>query len=310
MAGMRISVIIVTRYRPQLLRACLVHLEQQTLAPQETIVVDSSDNDDSQAVLDDFPWVKRLRIQQAGRTSTCQARNLGIRHAKGDLIVFLDDDCMAPRDWLSRLMAACTAPDIGIVGGRWIDQYEASRVRLQDPRVGILQVDGYITTNFVLDPGEIVEVDHLRGGNIAFRREALDQVGLFDPHYDRCLGLLEDTDLCVRIKQNGWRLLYQPEAVVEHLGGARRDYKRGVPFDPRYVIRTSRGYAYLFFKNFGYNYYTFKNILGGRQILYIKFFLESPRWPTFRAIWLYGLGAWWGLADSLGVCLRWMLRRE
>ena len=123
------SVIIVTRDRPAMLRSCLEHLLQQDYDEDfETIVEDSSSDEQAQAVLDDFPQVVRLRIRHAGRTNINQARNLGIESATGTLIALLDDDCRARGNWLSRLVEACTASDTGITGGRCIHDYETSTI--------------------------------------------------------------------------------------------------------------------------------------------------------------------------------------
>jgi glycosyltransferase involved in cell wall biosynthesis len=132
------SVIIITRNRPQMVRDCLEHLRRQTVAPDEVIVVDSSTGEDTQAVLDGYPEVVRLRIPD-GRNNMPQARNLGIAHAHGEIIAFLDDDSMAQPDWLRCLLEPYADPTVGGVGGRVIDALEQSRATPDNPRIGVLQ---------------------------------------------------------------------------------------------------------------------------------------------------------------------------
>jgi GT2 family glycosyltransferase len=295
---MKVSVIIITRNRPPMVRDCLAHLEQQTVAPDEVIVVDSSTGEDTQAVLDAYPDVVRLRIPN-GRNNMPQARNLGIAHAHSEVLAFLDDDSMAQPDWLRCLLEPYTDPAVGGVGGRVIDALEQSRARPDDPRIGVLQRDGKMTTNFILDPGRPVEVDHVRGCNMSFRRVTLARIGGFDRGYigsNTC----EELDVCLRIKRAGCKLVFQPLAVVKHLAAPREGMTRGLDMiEPRPVLWDAHNRAYLLFKNFGYNYWTAKNILGGRQLLFLKLLLREPSWRRARAAVLYGVGAWWGLADSI-----------
>lgn len=293
-----VSIIIITRNRPHMVRDCLEHLRQQTVAPDEVIVVDSSSNDATQSVLDEYPEVRRLRILNA-RNNRPQAYSLGVANARSVIIAFLDDDSMAQPDWLRCLLEPYADPSVGGVGGRVIDALEQSRARPDDPRIGVIQPDGKMTTNFILDPGRPVEVDHMRGCNMSFRRAALERIGEFDSRY---IGnnLCVETDVCLRIKQAGWKLIYQPSAVVNHLAAPREEMTRGLGrIEPRAVLWDAHNRAYLLFKNFGYNYWTAKNILGGRQLLFLKLLLREPSWRRARAAVLYGVGAWWGLADSI-----------
>lgn len=298
-----VSVIIVTRNRPQMVHDCLEHLRRQTRQPDEIIVVDSSTGEDTQAVLDDYPAVVRLRIPD-GRNNMPQARNLGIAHAQGEIIAFLDDDSMAQSDWLRYLLEPYADPAVGGVGGRVIDTLEQARATPDDPRIGIVQSDGKMTTNFILDPGQMVEVDHVRGCNMSFRRVALEQINGFDVRYIGS-NVCEETDVCLSIKRAGWKSIYQPAAVVKHLAAPREGMDRDrFMIEPRPVLWSAHNRAYLLFKNFGYGYRTVNHVLGGMQLLFCTLFLREPGWARARAAILYGVGAWWGMADSLLVRIR------
>lgn len=295
---MKVSVIIITRNRPQMVRGCLEHLARQTRLPDETIVVDSSTGEQTQAVLDDYPEVVRLRIPD-GRNNMPQARNLGIGQACGEVVAFLDDDSMARPGWLRCLLEPYADPAVGGVGGRVIDALEQARVRPDDPRIGILQRDCKMTTNFVLDPGRPVEVDHVRGCNMSFRRAALEKIGGFDPRYIGS-NVAEETDVCLGIKGAGWKLVFQPAAVVDHLAAPREGMDRDRHLlDPWPVLWSAHNRAYLFSKNLGFTCWTVKHILGGRPRFFVKLLLREPGWARARAVLLDVIGSWWGLADSV-----------
>lgn len=298
-----VSVIIVTRNRPQMVRDCLDHLRRQTRPPDEVVIVDSSTGKDTQAVLDDYPEVVRLRIPD-GRNNMPQARNVGIAHAQGEIIAFLDDDSMAQPDWLRYLLEPYADPAVGGVGGRVIDALEQARATSDDPRVGTIQRNGKMTTNFILDTGRPVEVDHVRGCNMSFRRVALERIGGFDVRYIGS-NVCEETDVCLSVKRAGRKMVYQPAAVVDHLAAPREGMSRNhFLVEPRPVLWSAHNRAYLLFKNFGYNYWTIKHVLGGMQLLFFSLFLREPSWARAQAAAMYALGAWWGLADSLALRLR------
>jgi glycogen(starch) synthase len=288
-----VSVVIITRNRPQMVRNCLEHLRRQTHMPDEIIVVDSSSAEDTQEVLAGYPDVVCLRIPD-GRNNMPQARNLGVSHAQGEIIAFLDDDSMARDGWLRQLIAAYSAPDIGGVGGRVIDEYEDTRTSLWDQEIGKVQRNGVFTANFGLDPGHQVQVDHFRGCNMSFRKAILEELGGFDHNYTGG-NTLEETDMCIRVKHEGYVLLFEPQAVVDHLSVRWRGYQEVRPGTLVY-FHGFKNYAYFFFKNFGITWDTLRHIFIGRLYLQIAEFLRQPaRWRLLNIpIWVAGAlaGLW------------------
>ncbi len=308
------SVIIITRNRPQMVRDCLDHLMLQTRPPDEIIVVDSSTGEETQAVLQDYPQIVRLRIPD-GRRNMPQARNLGIGRAQGEIIAFLDDDSMAEPDWLGHLLAPYADPTVGGVGGRIIDALETARANPADGRIGVCHKDGFTTTNFASDPGSVVEVNHVRGCNMSFRRAALAKIGGFDPRYIGS-NVCEETDVCLGVTLAGWKLLYQPSALVNHLAAPREDLVRGqgrkeaVLTSPRAAMWSAHNRGYLLFKHFGVNRASARHMLGGMPLLYIRLFFESPSRMTFGAMCAYVAGAWWGVTEGAAYRLRSSVRRN
>lgn len=291
-----VSVVIITRNRPQMVQDCLEHLRKQTVSPGEIIVVDSSTGEDTQAELDGYPEVVRLRIPD-GRNNMPQARNLGIEHARGEIIAFIDDDSMVREGWLRHLVDGYSLPDVGGVGGRVVDEYEDTRVNLQDQRIGLVRESGLITANFGLDPGHPVEVDHYRGCNMSFRKDALLPIGGFDHNYTGG-NTLEETDVCIRVKRAGYRLIFEPRAVVDHLGVRWLGFQKRAPGILEFFHGT-KNYAYFFFKNFGIRPRVLQHIFGRALLHRLRTLLAEPSLRNVRGMLTVLPGSFAGLAISL-----------
>jgi GT2 family glycosyltransferase len=239
-------VAVVTYQRPEYVQRCLDHLLAQTVSPNEIIVVDSSDDDaTARLVRERFPSVT-YEVCKAGRGSTATARNIAYQQTKGDVLAFVDDDAFAEPQWLERLLLLYDDPTVGGVGGRQIRTVPGELDEGKDA-IGLLLPNGTVTGNFAADPGHPVEVDHLLGANMSFRRSAIDQVGgIRDGYRGTCLR--EETDLCLHISAVGYRLIFTPDAVVEHVAGP---YAKGTRFDTRYQYWAQKNHIILLIRNFG-----------------------------------------------------------
>jgi len=242
------SVAIITFERPDHLARCLEHLERQTTAPHEIIVIDSSVSADTeQLVAKEFPSITYRRTT-AGRGAMATARNMAYEMASGEVIAFVDDDAYAEPDWLARLLVPYDDPGVGAVGGRQIRRQPDELTEGTDA-IGRLLPDGTLTGNFAADPGRVVTVDHLLGANMSFRRRVLDEIGgIRDGYFGTCVR--EESDLCLRVARAGYRLLYAPDAVVEHVAAP---YKKGQRFDLRYRYWAQKNHLILLVRNFGAN---------------------------------------------------------
>ena len=102
------SVVVPAYYSHATIGACLEALERQELRDFEVIVVNSSQEPETERVVrGGFPWV--IFEQSSSRLLPHAARNRGVELAHGELLVFTDPDCVADREWLSMLVSACSA---------------------------------------------------------------------------------------------------------------------------------------------------------------------------------------------------------
>jgi GT2 family glycosyltransferase len=282
----RVTVIVITLNRPAHVRRCLECLAKQTRQPEQVIVVDSSRDDITRVVVTDFPCVTYLRNETGfGRMTT--SRNIGLLAAVGEIIAFLDDDAYAHPDWLAELLAAyMDDPAIGAVGGRALNGVPGEATYRAD-EVGQLKRTGELAGYFAADPGRVIDVDHVMGCNMSFRRTVLGQLGGFREDYPGISGVCEDTDMCVRVRALGFRIRFAPRAAVDHVGAPQAVGRR---FDARYAYYGQRNYVALLVRNFGlgsgqlWGYLAHSTVRDGRRLGGSLWRAASHTWTTAAGI--------------------------
>lgn len=233
---MHVSVIIPNWNGLELLRRCLDSLREQTCSDFEVIVVDNGSTDGSVSELRaKYPWVRTLALEEnRGYSGGC---NAGIRKAglflcmstggkwsykgtKGDLLVMLNNDTEVDPRWLAALVdAAGRYPEAGSF---------ASRVMIyDDPHIihsagDLYRRDGTsdsrgVWTEYAPPYDEETYVFGGCGAAVAYRREMLEDIGLFEEAF---FMYCEDVDLSWRAQLAGWKCVYVPEAVLYHHHGA------------------------------------------------------------------------------------------
>lgn len=241
------TVIIVTLNRPDCVERCLSCLFKQEPLPRQIIVVDASPDRRTQEVVAAYPGVEYLRNDNGFGRMTA-SRNIGLKVATGDVIAFVDDDAFAHEGWLKQLMSAYEGrPDVGAVGGRALNNQPGEEREGVD-RVGRLTGNGLLEGWFAADTKQVIEVDHIIGCNMSFRREVLAELGGFREDYPGVSGVREDSDMCLRVRAAGYKLLFTPYAVVTHIGAPQ---VKGRRFDTRYTFYAARNHAALLVRNCG-----------------------------------------------------------
>lgn len=244
-----VTIIIPTCNRPYLLKHCIERVLRQPYPHKEIIVVDSSSNDKSESVVAQFPEVISVRIR-GQHNNRPYAKNKGMTFASGDLICFIDDDSMVCPTWLETIIAIHQDDTVGAAGGRVVRKPEPYSEEESGPPQMIVQPSGrVIWEGAELVSTERVDVDHLISCNVSFRRDALEQVGGFDPNYT-ITSLREETDLCVRVKKAGWRIVYEPGMAVVHFSARSSGFFMR---QPGVQYSSGRNSVYFAIKQFGLN---------------------------------------------------------
>jgi glycosyltransferase involved in cell wall biosynthesis len=205
-----ISVIIPTVDRPGAAARLARALMRQTRRDFEIVVVDQSERPDP-----DLP--DAIRIRERGLPN---ARNVGVRHARGDVLLFIDDDESPDDRWIECHARHYADPCVMGVAGRIRGAYDDAPGRVG--RFGRWTLS--IGRHFNAD--RPARVDHLPGGNFSIRREAFACAGGFDTAYGGA-AVGEETDFSLRLRASrpDGVLVYDPEAAVTHrhmaTGGCR-----------------------------------------------------------------------------------------
>ncbi len=260
-----VSIVIITRNRPKVLEQCLNKIYQQKRDNIfEIIIVDSSDNHDTKEIVKNqkSPIKKYIQIFD-GRNNMPQARNAGLTYANGEITAFLDDDSMATKEWLKEIAKGYSENYVGAVGGRIIDRTDKKKASV--PYIGKFDKSKlFFYSNFFLTPDSNINVDWLRGCNMSFKTRLLKDLGGFDENY---IGdnSMEEMDICARVQDAGYRIIFNPRAVVNHLACKREDYLRDYQ-DPRISFYRSRNRTYYLLKRFGL------------KTSFLRIFIKEPFW--------------------------------
>ncbi len=212
------SIVICSYNGASTLESCLRSMQRLRYPSFEVIFVDDGSTDNTQEILERFPWVRNIRQSNMGLS---HARNVGMNAAKGEVVVYTDSDCEADEDWLYYLALPLVRSGHAGMGGPNLIPDEGS----------------WIADCVGLSPGGPTHVmtddrtaEHVPGCNMAFYTAILKQVNGFDSQF-RKAG--DDVDVIWRIQNLGRSIGFSTSAQVWH-------YRRNTV---RAYLRQQRGYG-------------------------------------------------------------------
>ena len=212
--ALQLSIVIPTLGRPEMLQRCLDHLSAQTVDPDRfevLVVADAKDEDP--AALDRVVANRAYptRRMQAERPGASAARNVGWRAATAPLVLFTDDDVFAAPAMLAEHLAwheRHPEQEVGVLGRlRWADDLDVTPF--------MRWLEHGIHFDFARIEGTEAGWGRLVTANASLKRDFVARVDGFDE--EALPYLYEDLDLAKRLDAHGFRLLYNRDAVAEHL---------------------------------------------------------------------------------------------
>lgn len=211
---MRISVVVLVWDGAQFLDACLSALLQQD-SHAEIIVVDNASTDNSVSIVQRF--IPRVCLIRNGyNLGYAAGNNIGIRAAHGDIVVLLNQDTVVQPGWLRAIADTFNDPSIGVVGCKAL--YPDGR-GLQHAG-GIVQPEDALTRHIgkgEQDHGQydtLTDSDFVTGAACGIRRKVLERLGGLDERFYPAF--YEEVDYCYRARRAGFRVVYQPRAILYH----------------------------------------------------------------------------------------------
>ncbi len=213
---MDISLIICTRDRCQHLARCLESLQKIQFARSwELIIVDNGSIDATAATVKTFAkcFPGKMAYLFEPTFGLGNAHNSGLAIASGDILAFTDDDCYPAPDFLCKICSVFERDQsLGYISGR---------IMLHDPQDIPTAVNESMAP-LTFPARSFVSVGSVQGANMAFRRQALVDIGGFDPIFGPgALFNAEDIDAAGRASAAGWKGRYCPEVVVRHHHGRK-----------------------------------------------------------------------------------------
>jgi GT2 family glycosyltransferase len=209
------SIIVLNWNGLKELRPCLGAIAENTLIEEyEVIVLDNASEEPGveEAVR---PYAKARLIKEPVNHGFGRGNNIAARQARGEYLVFINNDTLPRRDWLRPMVdLQRSTPRVGIVGSRLVDSagntlYTGSYFQ---PAINAYADAG---RNYPASFGdEPRECEVYVGCGILLKRELFDAVGGFDPHYFQGH---EDFDLCLKVRERGLRVMYCPRSMIVHI---------------------------------------------------------------------------------------------
>ncbi|RJP84128.1 MAG: glycosyltransferase family 2 protein [Desulfobacteraceae bacterium] len=237
-----VTVIIVNWNGKRLLQECLECLEQQTYRDFAVVVVDNGSTDGSvDWVKDRFPDVQVIPLDK--NYGFCLANNIALKEAGSEYAALLNNDAMAHKDWLARLVAAMEAnPAAGFASSKFLYYDHPDTIdRAGDgyTRAGVASLRGRGAN--ARQYGRMEWIFGACGGASIYRTRMLQEIGYFDPDF---FIIHEDVDLSFRAQLRGYRCLYVNEAVVFHRASSSIGYD-----SPVSVYYGHRNLEWVYLKN-------------------------------------------------------------
>ncbi|PYV89063.1 MAG: hypothetical protein DMG05_14375 [Acidobacteria bacterium] len=223
-----LSVVIVNYRSVEFLKSCLAGLFQTTPAPDGEVLVINNDITQELAPALNGTWPNVRFLQNSANLGFAAGANLGFRKSQGEFVLILNPDVLAQGRAIETLLHTLkTNPEAAIVLPRLSNpdgslQYSCRRfytyttlLMRRAPFNRMFSNHPAVRNHLMLDwdHQSLAEVDWGLGAAMLVRRSAIREPFLFD---ERFFLYFEDVDLCLRMRQQGWKVIYNPAATLIH----------------------------------------------------------------------------------------------
>ncbi len=211
---MKVSIIIPAFNNAALTKKCLEAIKKNTPEKHldDVIVVDNASTDHTAKYLKSLGWIKVISNKK--NLGFSRANNQGAREAKGDVLIFLNNDTEVRKGWLEPLLRVLSEKETAIAAPKLI--FPNGRVQ----HAGIVISNDYIPRHIYYNesPDEPFvnkkrEFQAVTAACMAIKKNVFEKAGGFSDEY---LNGMEDIDLCLKAGKLGYKVFYCPESIVVH----------------------------------------------------------------------------------------------
>ncbi len=222
----KVSILIPTKNNPKILKRCIESIEKKTNYSNKEIIIIDNDSDDFK-VKEYLDKISHKVIIFKENFNFSKMNNIALKQASGDLLLFLNDDTkVLDSNWLDDLVGVCMQDDVGAVGPKLIFSDDT----IQHAGMVFLKTGAGFHPGMRLEKNtdayhNIVNVmrdySAVTGACLLVKKNVFDKVGGFDDQFDVYYG---DSDLCLKIREAGFRIIYTPFTELLHEGSRSIQY--------------------------------------------------------------------------------------
>ncbi len=208
----KVSVIIPAYNEEEVIEECLQSLENQSFKDYRVILIDDASTDSTKSLILQFcqKHPDRFFLHEYGKVGPGKARNLSAYQCGSEYLLFMDADCIATPTWIEKLLEGFQTDEIGSVGGPHLAPPRSNRFQKQIE--SCLQSLRFFMDFYKRDSGKLREVAHNPLCNVAYRRDVFMRLRGF--REDLFPG--EDVELDLRVRGEGFKIMFSPAAIVYH----------------------------------------------------------------------------------------------
>jgi len=214
-----VSVIIVTYNNLSYTRMCLGSILDKTTYPNfELIIVDNNSTDETPDYLSRLQLThKNIKVQlNQENTGFAKANNIGIKLAKGEMLVLLNNDTILPPGWINSLVKHLRKKEYGMVGP--VTNNIGNEAMIPVTYRDASGIDEFASERLYTKLNRVFDINVLAMFCVAFKRELIEKIGYLDESFG--IGMFEDDDFSERVRGAGLRVVCCDDAFIHHFGGA------------------------------------------------------------------------------------------